>query len=510
MRSGRVQEPQVRPRGRNLWRGGAGAPPAAAGPPGGPQQQQQQAPPQPQILQTPPDLASAYHTLAGGAPAPPRHSPPLDLAQTFLALQQHDQARQQFNSGLAGLSAALYPGRTSAAWMKTMTGGGEDPNATMGTLVQLQQIQQQNQALLAYQDGIPKMLADAGLSQDYAPLLATNPSLLGDILKNQMGLTGTQTDKEYKQQVKQFQDANPGKPLPPELASEGAWDQNQREAITTRNTTARDVSNDRDAAQKGFTGTKDTLESLRDNLNTIVNAPNLGNVTGGQWYPTTGWLGSKLRGTDDYSLASTIDQITKQLYTEGLGKLVGSRKTQVEIGTVASGLSQLQNTNLGTDAYRGQAKLQLDRVNKALANSYGEAGYTVPDDLQPYLDSSYSSGQRGRTGVAPSGGNSNAAPTPTSSEGQQPATVQTIDDVRKLKSGTPSSFPTAQTRARSVTRRRGSPWPTTRGANILRPPATHHLLTLGRNSPSRLGKVRRRQPRDTPTSPGGQSAQPGG
>ena len=57
-----------------------------------------------------------------------------------MALMQHDQARQQFNSGLAGLSAALYPGRTSAAWMKTMTGGGEDAGSTMSDLVKIQQI----------------------------------------------------------------------------------------------------------------------------------------------------------------------------------------------------------------------------------------------------------------------------------------------------------------------------------------------------------------------------------
>ena len=174
------------PQGPQPLAGGAGAPPAGGGPPGanaappgGPQQQQ--ASPQPQILQTPPDLASAYHTLAGGAPpSAPANAPPLDLAQMYLAMQQRDQARQQFNSGLAGLSAAIYPGRTSAAWMKTMTGGGEDPNATMNSLMQIQQYGQQNQALQAFQRSVADYATKTGMTQD--EVRAIGPQGMADVM----------------------------------------------------------------------------------------------------------------------------------------------------------------------------------------------------------------------------------------------------------------------------------------------------------------------------------------
>ena len=199
-----------------------GGPPGAPGPdPGGQQQQQQQAPPQPQVYQSPPDLA-----------------------QMYLALSQRDQARQQFNSGLGLLAASMYPGRHPEMIMKAMSGGGEDPGSTLQNLVQLQQYQQQNQALQAYRQNIPAMVKAAGLDPSFVPLAMADPTLLSKIVETQAGVGGSQTDKEYKNAIKVYQDANPGKPLPPELQTEAGFAAQQAGNITTAKTKADDLAAD--------------------------------------------------------------------------------------------------------------------------------------------------------------------------------------------------------------------------------------------------------------------------
>ena len=102
----------------------------------------QQAPPQPQAYTSPPDLAQAY-----------------------LALSQQNQAREGFWSGLSGVAAALHPGRVTPAMMKAIAGPqGQDAGSLFQNLMQMQQYQQQNQALQAYRQNVPGMLEGHGLN----------------------------------------------------------------------------------------------------------------------------------------------------------------------------------------------------------------------------------------------------------------------------------------------------------------------------------------------------------
>ena len=423
--------------GQNAPPGGPAGPGGSPDPSGGPSQPQQ--PPQPQVYQSPPDLAQAYMALSGGgqasAPSPAQaNAPPPDLAQMYMAYMQQNQAKQDFWGGLAGIAQGLHPGRVTPGMVKSITGTQQDPASLFQNLMQMQQYSQQNQAIQAFRQNIPALLKAANLPDSFGPALAIDPQLASKIAESTVATNApTPEIRNYNQaaaklKAQGYSDQDIEKMMPVEVLGAGAegmppdykiylgekaaaskaspdgtvdpkfnsftsW---QTDKIAGQKT-ATDAANDRDLAQKGFTDNKDTLETLRNNLNTIINAPNLGNVVGGQWKPTTGWLGSQTRSTDDFNLASTIDQITKQIYTEGFSKAIGSRKTQAELSGVAAGQSQLANTNLGADAYRDQAKIQLGRVNQALANLHGEAGYSVPDDLQPFLDSSYASGQRGKT-----------------------------------------------------------------------------------------------------------------
>jgi hypothetical protein len=212
--------------GQNGPPGGPAGPGGSPDPSGGPaapqQQQQQQAPPQPQAYTSPPDLAQAY-----------------------LALSQQNQAREGFWSGLSGVAAALHPGRVTPAMMKAIAGPqGQDAGSLFSNLVQLQQYQQQNQALQAYRQGVPAMVKAAGLPDSFVPLAMADPTLLSKIVETQAGVGGSQTDKEYKNAIKVYQDANPGKPLPPELQTEAGFAAQQAGNITTAKTKADDLAAD--------------------------------------------------------------------------------------------------------------------------------------------------------------------------------------------------------------------------------------------------------------------------
>jgi hypothetical protein len=361
----------------------------------------------------------------------------------YLQLVQQSQQRESFNRGLAMMAAGLGPARDRQMMLNSMSGMGQDPNAMFNSLIQLQtyqQQQQQRQQFLAAAPDIAKSLSAQGVQVTPQEVVAMGPEAVRTMLQQNAPTDAmrnaeaaarswasahpeaTQADiADYKAgilaqtvsgmdpatrawsnavRIWQQNPDNKGKPLPPEMKDPLTYSG----AVLEQGKTLAAAANDRDAAQKTFADNKDQLETLRGNLQQIVNAdgkdgrPDLGNVTGGQWLPTTGFIGSKVRSTQDFNLASTIDQVQKQIYGEAFRTPGGSRKTQQEIAGLAGGMSQLGNTNLSPEDYRKQAQIQLARVNRTLANLYGEAGYTsqLPDDLKGSLDASYGLGERGK------------------------------------------------------------------------------------------------------------------
>jgi hypothetical protein len=296
------------------------------------------------------------------------------LAQAYMALSQQNQAREGFWSGLSGVAAALHPGRVTPAMMKAIAGPqGQDAGSMFNNLMQLQQYQQQNQALLAYRQALPGMLDKAGLDQSLAPVFAANPSLFGDVLKSQMGLTGTQTDKEYKQQVLQFQKANPGQPLPPELASEGAWDQNQREVITTRDTAAKTKTADLVADQHNFApalGNYDKGISALDQFMT----PEM--QEGAKEFLGTGGSMRPVATMDDKGKKawSLYQQIMGMQYAAGVQDFKGAgRVTQAELARDAPSQSTMGQLNQDPNDFFAAAQKYRDQLAQHRAGLFGAA-----------------------------------------------------------------------------------------------------------------------------------------
>ena len=106
------------------------------------------------------------------------------MAQAYLALSQQNQAKQEFWNGLGLLAASTYPGRHPEMIMKAMSGqGGQDAGSLFNNLMQMQQYQQQNQALQAFQRSAPDVAKQSGMTTD--EVLAAGPEVIKSILDAQ-------------------------------------------------------------------------------------------------------------------------------------------------------------------------------------------------------------------------------------------------------------------------------------------------------------------------------------
>ena len=189
----------------------------------------------------------------------------------YMALSQRDQASNQFYNGLALLSAGMYPGRNPNASMRWAQGMQQDPNSTMGTLVQLQQIQQQNQALLAFQRSIPDYAAKTGMTEDQ--VRAIGPQGMGEVMTKiaeaNAGVGGGPAWMAQQRAEKAL--IAQGKPIPwtaGDPASYAAWSQaNTGQAVTTAKTKADDLVADQHNFAPAL-GNYDKALGLIDQFNT--------------------------------------------------------------------------------------------------------------------------------------------------------------------------------------------------------------------------------------------------
>jgi hypothetical protein len=145
-----------------------------------------------------------------------------------------------------------------------------------------------------------------------------------------------------------------------------------------------------------------------------------------------------------------MKQTKGQQYADALNSIKGGRRTQVEIGSVAGGLSQIGNINQGYDDGKGGGYLPgLDRfqqqIRTTIANAYGEAGqldqldpkYRFGPDGKPLVNQVYHPGGPLYGGQ---GGDWVKQPPPAKTAGQ-PATITGPADIAKLPKGAPFIIP---------------------------------------------------------------------
>jgi hypothetical protein len=375
--------------------------PGASGGPAAPaqQQQQQQAQPQPQAYQTPPDLG-----------------------QMLVQLTQRQQANEQFNRGLAGLTAAFSPmsQRNSIAHeFDNMTG---DPGGLMGNLMRLQQYnieQQQRQQLM---QSLPGMLEKAGLDKSYAPLAMANPDFLAKVVEAQTGVTGDPVQRELAQQRAEWHrdPANAGKSdtemiaARPELASPLSYQTIKTQQLQDTAAKTKDLAAD----QANFAPAKDAYDSVLTDLDTLRNSKALPDILGSiNQYKTKGMIGLPPEQSNALAL---YDKIMGGQYAAGVQDFKGAgRITQQELKQDLPSQSTMPDRN--TDAASFQASIDAfkKKIQTKRAQMFGAAGQLASPDLS---DEDYGLvSPIYKPGGSLYVGSQRARPAPTPADGSAPA-----------------------------------------------------------------------------------------
>jgi len=354
---------------------GGGAPPSPGAPP---------APPQPQAYQSPPDLA-----------------------QMYLQLSQHEQARQQFNSGLGLLAASAYPGRRPDIIMKGMSGGEQDPGSLFSNLMQLQQFQIQQQNLAAYRQNLPGVMKGLNLDPNLEPLLAANPDILSKIVEVRSGVGGDAISQELVKERASWHDQNPGKTdadmiaARPELAG-------PMEFITAKQaagTEATKIAADKAAAASDFTGihadmgeTEQMLGWLKAHPEATTKAVQEGAWATGRPGQFQQWLGTVDK--DTATAAADLQKLQGKLYGSSW-KGRGGRLSQLEAGKISEGFSTLTNPSTPPDEITQQVGDLYDKTMTAHANAFGAAGMPTPAPYYELMGNAYKKGGKLYAGATP-------------------------------------------------------------------------------------------------------------
>jgi hypothetical protein len=320
---------------------------------------------------------------------------PPDLGQMFVQLMQRQQASEGFNRGLGMLAAGFAAPRDRAAMIDAMSGqGGGDPGTLMGRIMQLQQWNQQQQRLADMKNNLPALAQATGLPlETLTTMYNSNPETFGQeiarVQEAKLGLTGTQTDKEFRNAQQAWQAQNPGQPLPTWLQTEAGFAQYQVGKVTEEKAKADDVVK----AKGDFTTQNQQFNQAEGLVNKLL-APDtpLDEVTK-TLIPATGVGGVLKSWTGQLSdaggqAASNLQQLKNLLYSKAF-QSTGSRRTQQEVQNLSAAISQLDNVNLTPQQLRDQLGDIRDMLNQTHANIYGAAGQATPDNLYDLMDPIY-------------------------------------------------------------------------------------------------------------------------
>jgi len=355
------------------------------------------------------------------------------------------QAEEGFNRGLAGIAASLSrsPNPADRALIANeFTGMNPDPASQIGNMMNLYNMQYQLQQRAALLGALPALGKEWGLSPQEMQVVASDPQLLSSIFQSHQPagayrdwlIARDQAVREAQAAGKDpdaaktdFEASNPlsmvlgGTGLDPAIkdmrAAQSAWVQSHSDpndpnsAAKARSsmpswmtditqwkahqtdvqTTTEAAAKDRQTAIEALPGLNDSTDDAIARVDRILAAPNLKNVLGVTGGLTAAIKGGVGMGDADTALAKEIGQLGAQTYAEGLSSdaLKGSRKTQAEAKGVASGLSQVNETNQSEDSYRFQLQLLRDKLVRMKANASAAAGIQPTDELAGYEDPSF-------------------------------------------------------------------------------------------------------------------------
>lgn len=343
---------------------GPGAPPA--GPPG-PGNAPPAQPPQPTAYQTPQNS---------------------DLGQMYMQLVQQQSAKEGFWRGLAGMDAALYPGRQRG--QAQMIAGIGQPTESAGNmfnnLMRLQGFNIQNQVMQQQmaqrQDMLnnPEQYAKAfGLEPDQFKAVVASQSpdtlgaTLGKIAEVNAGVGGSPAWQAQVKAEKALMKA--GTPMsqwgwtPGDPASYAAA---QAQNLTERKDTAQAL-----VANKQFVEhAGPAYDNMIADAQKLLADPSLDNILGpiNQYNKS----GNPLNSADTTRVLALYDKIMAKQYAGSVQDFKGARVTQQEVSRDAPGQSMMGARNLSPLDFRAGIQDYINNITQKRNLLYSAAGEEPP------------------------------------------------------------------------------------------------------------------------------------
>ena len=324
----------------------------------------------------------------------------------YMALSQHDQASNQFYSGLGLLAAGMYPGRNPNASMKWAQGMQQDPNSMFNSLVQIRGMQQQQASLDAFNRSIPDMMKQTGLTADEIranPQAATE--LMGKIAATNAGISSDPTMQEMNRAKGVYMAQNGiTDPQDPRIPDKFKYPEQYKAGVLTTEGQNKDV---REAAQ-ALPGYNASLGDMANRVTSIqAQAPVIKGILSdgkkqlaaqtllaadpGSW---SGIIAQNSGVLNDAELKALGDlkQLKSQNYASNFKS--GQRLSQQEATRLGQAADQISNVAVSPDTYMANIGDVQKKLGHAQANAYGAAEDfdNLPMNLRPLLDPSYLKG----------------------------------------------------------------------------------------------------------------------
>ena len=293
----------------------------------------------------------------------------------YMQLQQHDQASNQFYSGLGLLAAGMYPGRNPNASMKWAQGMQQDPNSMFNSLVQIHGMQQQQASLDAFNRSIPDMMKQTGLTADEIranPQAATE--LMGKIAATNAGLSSDPTMQEMNRAKGVYMAQNGiTDPNDPRIPDKFKYPEQYKATVQGDVTTTKTNADNLAADQHNFPTVLQNYDKGLSALNEFM-TPKMQKAAE-QFLGTTGQINPVANMDEDGKHAwSLYKQIMGMQYAAGVQDFKGAgRITQSELTQDAPSQSTMGQLNQSpTDFFAGVQKYR-DQVAQHRANLFGVA-----------------------------------------------------------------------------------------------------------------------------------------
>lgn len=416
----------------------AGGPPAAnpgapgGGAPGGPGGAGGAAPqpPQPQAYQSPPDLIGMYTQLA-----------------------QRQQANEGFNRGIGMLAAAFAAPRDRGLIMNAMAGQSGNADDFMRNVIGLQQFNQQQQAYQSLQAAAPALavqLFGDGADKDPGKMAQARAIIAsgsyGSIEANLAGVGGSPAWQAQKKAEKARLEAGQSIPWTPgDPASYAAWNAQQMDEAHGRE---KDLIADR----ANFQPAVNAFDTVLGDLQTLRNAPNLGDILGAaNQFKQPGTIGVSPATAN---VAALYNKIMGGQYAAGVQDFKGAgRITQQELKQDLPSQSTMPNRNTDVASFQQSIDDYAAKIRAKRALLFGQAGQLSDPRLsdEDYNSPSmsiyrpggdlYVPGQRARAPSAPQPAASPASPAAPASGAQKLSDADLAEAKQRIAAGDKGVIP---------------------------------------------------------------------